>query len=120
MKKKNIPFREEATNIKLIKGEIMVSSLRIAEIVGNEHKVVLKSIRQVFFDADIDEIKFASSYLSSRNKETIHYLLPEREFNLITSIYPIKQRLKLIDEFLRCRKKLMKEDTLSDADWVFV
>lgn len=115
MKKKNIPLREEATNIKLIKGEIMVSSLRIAEIVGKEHSVVLKSIRQVFFDADIDERKFVSSYLSSRNRETTHYLLPEREFNLITSTYPIKQRLKLIDELLRCRKKLMEENTSSST-----
>ena len=80
MQKNNAITKQQAITIKEIDGQPTMSSLRISEVTGKEHKDVLKSIRSVFKECEIGESKFASSYLSSQGKEVLHFLLPEQEF----------------------------------------
>ena len=103
--KNNIVTKKEAIAIHETFGEPTMSSLRIAEVTGKDHSDVLKTIRTIFSECEIGEGKFTSSYLSPQNKELIHYLLPEREFNLVVSGYSAKYRLELIDELTYYRKK---------------
>jgi Rha family phage regulatory protein len=103
----NIITKKEAIAIREINGQPTMSSLRIAEVTGKDHKDVLRSIRNIFSECEIGESKFASSYLSEQNKEITHYLLPEQEFNLVISGYSAKYRLQLIKELMSYRKKAL-------------
>ena len=83
--KSNTLTKQEAISIREMNGELAMSSLRIAEVTGKEHKHVLRDILVIFKEAEIGETKFSASYLTTQNKEAKHYLLPEFEFNLVIS-----------------------------------
>ena len=100
----NIVTKKEAIAIREVDGQPTMSSLRIAEVTGKEHKHVIRDIKSIFAECEIGGSKLGLSYLSTQNKELVHYLLPEREFNLVVSGYSAKYRLQLIDELMSYRK----------------
>ena len=95
---------EEATSIREINGEPVMSSLRISEVTNKQHKHVIRDIEVIFKELEIEDSKFEVSYLSPQNKTLKAYLLPEREFNLVISGYSARYRVALIDELLSYRK----------------
>lgn len=76
-----------------------MSSLDIAKLTSKNHGDVLRDIRVIFNECEIDQSTFASIYLDSMNREKSCFMLPKREALLITSSYSAKQRLKIIDRW---------------------
>jgi len=107
--------KEEAIAIKQWNGEVAMSTLRIAEVTGKDHSDVLKTCRDAFNELGLVEGRFSLNYKASNGKKNIHYMLPEREFNLIVSGYSIKYRAKLIDELMEYRKGMKKLSPLEQA-----
>jgi len=107
--------KEEAISIKQWNGEVAMSTLRIAEVTGKKHKDVLRDVRKIFAELDLEESKFALLYLSDNNQKTKHYMLPEREFNIVVSGYSLKYRAQLIDELMEYRKGMKKLTPLEQA-----
>ena len=102
---KNAITKQQAIAIREIDGQPTMSSLRIAEVTGKSHGAVLKSIDAIFLECGIGQAKFDSTYIDGSSRETRHYLLPEREFNLVVSGYSVKYRLQLIDELMSYRNE---------------
>jgi Rha family phage regulatory protein len=76
-----------------------MSSLEIAEITGKNHKDVMRDIREVLSQAEIDERRFALTYKDASNREQPCYNLPRRECDLVVSGYSVKYRLAIIDRW---------------------
>lgn len=80
-------------------GTATMSSLLIAEITGKNHADVMRDVRSVLEQAEIDESKFAGIYLDAYKREKPCYLLPRRECDLVISGYSVKYRLAIIDRW---------------------
>lgn len=76
-----------------------MSSLEIAELTQKDHADVLKDIRRIMEEAEIDHGKFSGIYKDSMNREQPCYNLPRRECDLIVSGYNVKYRLAIIDRW---------------------
>lgn len=111
---KDLITKEQAIDIHNIDGEPTMSSLRIAEVTGKQHNHVRRDIEKVFSECEIDTSKFGHIYLDGSNRKQKHYLLPERELNLVISGYSAKYRLQLIDELMSYRKNSNKQLTTED------
>jgi len=92
--------KEQATNLRSYKGEVAVSSLRVAEITGKAHDKVVKDIERILTECKIDVDGFGGIYLDKLNRKHRHFVLPERELNLIVSGYSAVHRLRLIDTII--------------------
>jgi phage antirepressor YoqD-like protein/phage regulator Rha-like protein len=80
-------------------GVPVMSSLQIAEITGKDHAHVMRDIRNVLGEAEIDQSKFGSIRLDGGGREQPCYLLPRRECDLVISGYSVKYRLAIIDRW---------------------
>ena len=80
-------------------GSATMSSLDIAEITGKNHKDVMRDIREVLSQAEIDERRFALTYRDSSNRDQPCFNLPRRECDLVVSGYSVKYRLAIIDRW---------------------
>lgn len=76
-----------------------MSSLLIAEITGKNHKDVMRDIRSILEQAEIDERRFALTYKDAANRDQPCYQLPRRECDLVVSGYSVKYRLAIIDRW---------------------
>jgi hypothetical protein len=89
------------------KGELVVSSLTIAEMFGRNHADVMKSIRSVFKRANVEiSFSFIINELAN-NKRDKFYLLNERQFLIampfIGGEKSFDGQVALVDEFMRLR-----------------
>jgi phage regulator Rha-like protein/phage antirepressor YoqD-like protein len=89
----------------LVPSEPTMSSLQIAEITGKNHKEVMRDIRTVLEQAEIDQRKFAHIYKDGQNREQPCYELPRRECDLVMSGYSVKYRLAIIDRWQELEAK---------------
>jgi len=85
-----------------------MSSLEIAKLTGKDHADVLKDIRKVLIEVEIDEGKFSAIYLDSMNREKPCYNLPRRECDLVIAGYSAKYRLAIIDRWIELESKNVK------------
>ena len=94
-----------------------MSSLAIAEITGKNHKDVMRDIRSVLEQAEIDERRFALTYKDGANREQPCYNLPRRECDLVVSGYSVKYRLAIIDRWheLEAKQSFAIPQTMSEA-----
>ena len=76
-----------------------MSSLQIAVITGKSHANVMRDIRTVLEEAEIDILKFDSIFKDSYNRDQHCYQLPRRECDLVISGYSVKYRLAIIDRW---------------------
>ncbi|MGZ5050460.1 MAG: Rha family transcriptional regulator [Methylobacter sp.] len=76
-----------------------MSSLEIAELTGKPHDNVLKDIRKVLAEVEIDAVKFYGVYLGGNNQERPCFNLPRRECDLVIAGYSAKYRLAIIDRW---------------------
>lgn len=88
-----------------------MSSLEIAELTGKEHKEVLRDIRKILSEAEIDERSFALTYTDGANREQPCYNLPKRECDLVVSGYTVKYRLAIIDRWQELEAQQSKPKT---------
>jgi len=87
-------------------GTPAISSLEIAKITGKEHAHIMRDIRRILEEAEIDQSRFGSVFLDSYKREQPCFLLPKREFNLVISGYSVKHRLALIDRLEELEARL--------------
>ena len=93
-----------------------MSSLEIAELTGKNHRDVMRDIRAVMEQAEIDERKFARIYRDARNREKPCYLLPRFECDLVVSGYSVKYRLAIIDRWHELEAKAeVKQLTIRES-----
>jgi phage regulator Rha-like protein len=76
-----------------------MSSVEIAVLTGKLHENVLKDIRRVLEEVEIDAVRFDGNYKDSMNRKKPCYNLPRRECDLVVSGYSVKYRLAIIDRW---------------------
>ena len=76
-----------------------MSSLEIASLTGKNHADVLRDIKKILIEAEIDESKFAGIYLDTYKRQKPCFNLPRRECDLIIAGYSVKYRLAIIDRW---------------------
>ena len=70
--------------------------MEIAELTGNRHDNVLKSIRRILDEAEIDAVQFNAIYLDVYKREKSCFNLPRLECDLVVSGYSAKYRMAII------------------------
>ena len=94
-----------------------MSSLEIAKLTDKPHDNVLKDIRRILEDAEIDAVRFNGIYLDAYKREKPCFNLPRLECDLIISGYSVKYRLAIIKRWHELEAKQAKP-TLSYRDAV--
>lgn len=97
---------------------LTMSSREIAELTGKDHAHVLRDIRTIFEEAEIDASKFGGVYKGGNGQERPCFNLPYRETNLIISGYSVKHRLAIIDRWqeLESQQSLKLPDFTNPAE----
>ena len=72
--------------------EMTMSSLEIAALTGKEHFHVLRDIKVMLEELEIEPSKFGCSYLSAQNKQMPCFNLPKHECMVLVTGYSIKLR----------------------------
>ena len=70
--------------------------LEIAESTGKTHDNVLKDIRRILSEVEIDLVQFNAIYLDVYKREKSCFNLPRMECDLVVSGYSAKYRLAII------------------------
>ena len=73
-----------------------LQELEIAELTGKTHDNVLKDIRRILSEAEIDAVQFNAIYLDVYKREKYCFNLPKMECDLVVSGYSAKYRLAII------------------------
>ena len=87
-------------------GAPAMTSLDIAAITGKQHKEVMRDIRTILEQAEIDQRRFAQVYKAGNGQEQPCYRLPRRECDLVVSGYSVKYRLAIIDRWQELEAKV--------------
>jgi len=69
----------------------------VPQLTGKEHKHVLRDIRKILGEVEIDGLRFQGVYLAGNGEERICYNLPRLECDLVVSGYSAKYRLAIND-----------------------
>lgn len=77
-----------------------MSSLEIAELTGKLHKNVMRDIKKILNEVEIDTLKFELIYRDISGREQMRFELPKRECDLIIAGYSAKYRLAIIDRWV--------------------
>lgn len=83
-----------------------MSSLEIAKLTGKEHRNVMRDIKKILKEAEIDILIFENVSKNSQNQSVATYNLPKRECDLVISGYSVKYRLAIIDRWQELENKL--------------
>ena len=82
--------------MQLIKTEISLTSIEIAELTAKQHKNVKRDIESQLGELG-DVLKFEHIYKDTRNRNQTMYVLPKREVLILVSGYNVKLRASIID-----------------------
>lgn len=83
-----------------------MSSVKIAELTGKQHKNVKRDIEKILNTLEIDKLKCERIYLDTSNRKQTCYELEERELLILASGYNIKLRASIIDELAKIKGRL--------------
>ena len=100
------------TNLNLFQDQNVqkMSSREIAELTGKEHKNVLRDIRNILEQLQIEENSFLSFDNSgANNRQVYYYLLPKRECLILASGYNVNLRATIIDRWIELESKQSQE-----------
>ena len=76
-----------------------MDSREIASMTGKDHKNILRDIRSMFEEMEVDQLKFESVYKAGNGEDRLCYLLPKRECLILASGYNVKLRAAIIDRW---------------------
>ena len=79
--------------------EMTMSSVEIATLTGKRHDNVMRDIKVMLDELEIDTLKFEGIYLDSQNRQRHLYNLPKRECLILVSGYDTKLRAAIIDRW---------------------
>lgn len=95
-----------------------MDSRDIAAATGKRHDNVLRDIRAMLAELEIDELRFEGSYLTEQNKTAKCYILPKRECLILASGYNLSLRAAVIDRWAELESsdpKFIIPKTFSEA-----
>ena len=87
--------------------EVTMTSVEIAKLTGKEHRSVLRDIRVMFEELEIDLHRFVQIEKFANNREREIYALPEEECMILVSGYSTKLRASIIDRWRSGRIPLL-------------
>lgn len=97
--------------------EIEMNSLEIAELVGKEHRNVVRDIRQKLLpeisllkNEQSDFVINSSTYTNSRNKEYEMYILNKNATNALVANYKMSHAIKVIQHIVYLEKELERKE----------
>jgi phage regulator Rha-like protein len=76
---------------------LTMSSLEIAKLTGKTHDNVLKDIRRILDEVEIDHVQFNAIFLDAYKREQPCFNLPRIECDLIVSGYSAPYRFAIIN-----------------------
>lgn len=79
------------------KSTITMSSVEIAKICNKRHDHVMRDIRNMFAELNLDAPQFWGTYKTAQGNEYQCFFLPKREVMILVSGYRIDLRAKIID-----------------------
>ena len=83
----------------LVVGSLTMSSVEIAELMGKQHAHVMRDIKKMFDELNLDVSRFGGIYLDSYQRENPVFNLPKRECLILVSGYNVQLRAKIIDRW---------------------
>lgn len=114
---------EDEIDLTVIEGQIMVSSLEVAEKFEKNHRDVLRAIKNI--STEISTAQFCAlfklnSYKASNGKQNPEYLMNRDGFSLLSMGFTGKKaldwKLKYINAFNQMEKRLKSGDSLSEEE----
>lgn len=99
-------------NLSVIKNELTMDSREIAKFFNKEHKNVKRDIINMLSKLNMptfERIKdYEQTYIDSRGRTQIFYLLPEMESIVLASGYDIQMREQIVKEWLYLKKRYLQ------------
>ena len=111
----------ENMNIQVLEANnvLTMSSLEIAELTGKQHKDVIRDIRNMLNQLEIQSAQFCADYKDSKGRVYPCYNLPKRETLILVSGYSVAMRARIIDRWQELEQKESAQfkmpKTLSEA-----
>ena len=84
---------------------LTMSSLEIAELTGKQHKHVIRDIRNMLNQLEIQSDQFWADYKDSKGRTYQCYNLPKRETLILVSGYSVAMRARIIDRWQELEAK---------------
>ena len=78
---------------------ITMSSREIADLTGKEHRNVLRDVRALLDELNIDALSFEHTYKDASNRLQTEYALPKRETLILVSGYNVQMRAVIVDRW---------------------
>ena len=93
---------------------LTMSSLEIAELTGKQHKDVIRDIRNMLNQLEIQSAQFCADYKDSKGRMYPCYNLPKRETLCLIAGYNVQVRMRIIDRWQELEAK-NKPDLSTDV-----
>lgn len=107
-------------------GELVVSSRKVAEDFGKEHKIVMRAIREILSEqncTDLSEMFYATTYIDIQSRKQPEYLMNREGFTLLamgfTGRKAFEWKLKYINAFNKMEKQLKELSAPQTLDGLF-
>lgn len=107
-------------------GELVVSSRKVAEDFGKEHKIVMRGIREILsvqFCTDLSEMFYATTYIDIQSRKQPEYLMNRDGFTLLAMGFKGRKafewKLKYINAFNKMEKQLKELSAPQTLDGLF-
>lgn len=78
-----------------------MSSREIAELTGKRHDHVMRDIRSVLDQLEIDHPNFGGVYMDAKGERRECFHLPRRECEILVTGYDVKRRAAVIDRWMK-------------------
>jgi Rha family phage regulatory protein len=84
---------------------LKMSSLEIADLTGKQHKDVIRDIRNMLNQLEIQSAQFGADYKDSKGRTSPCYNLPKRETLCLIAGYNAQVRMRIIDRWQELEEK---------------
>ncbi|WP_330555195.1 Rha family transcriptional regulator [Burkholderia multivorans] len=78
---------------------LTMSSREIADLTGKEHRNVLRDVRALLDELNLDALSFEHIYKDASNRQQTEYRLPKRETLILVSGYSVQMRARIVDRW---------------------
>ncbi|WP_219845749.1 Rha family transcriptional regulator [Burkholderia multivorans] len=95
---------------------LTMSSREIADLTGKEHRNVLRDVRALLDELNLDALSFEHIYKDASNRQQTEFRLPKRETLILVSGYSVQMRARIVDRWQELEATTAKE-TLINSAW---
>ncbi|WP_081084847.1 Rha family transcriptional regulator [Burkholderia cepacia] len=87
---------------------LTMSSREIADLTGKEHRNVLRDVRALLDELNLDALSFEHTYKDASNRQQTEYRLPKRETLILVSGYNVQMRARIVDRWQELEAHVIK------------